>query len=364
VTTLAGLAGQTCVNVDGTGAAARFCDPEGVAVDVANRIYVADAGNCTIRKITAAGVVNTVAGMPGSCGSGDGAGSAARFNHPFGLTVDEAGNIYVADTVNHTIRRVTPTELVTTVAGAAGIVGSTDGTAGAARFYGPSGIAVGSDGKLYVADSGNFTIREGVPSSLGESVLPAPASLSATGPGSLTWSGVAGATSYNVKRGFTSGGETLLAVGVTTTSFTDTAPTGGQSCFYAVSAANMLGESANSNEVVSTVTLTFSDDPLTTSSMIRAVHITEMRARIDALRMRYGLSRFGWTDNSLFAGMTISAVHLTELRTALQQAYAAAGASAPSLPPFTDPTIVPGSTFIRVVQIKELRDAVIALEAS
>jgi hypothetical protein len=108
---------------------------------------------------------------------------------------------------------------------------------------------------------------------------------------------------------------------------------------------------------------TFTDDPLVAgTSVIRAVHITELRTRIDALWTRYGLSPpFGWTDPSLTAGITVRAVHLSDLRTALQAAYTAAGPSAPALP-FTDSPIVTGFTFIRAVQIQELRDAVIALE--
>jgi subtilisin family serine protease len=107
---------------------------------------------------------------------------------------------------------------------------------------------------------------------------------------------------------------------------------------------------------------TFTDDPLTAGATpIKAVHFTELRSRIDALRVRFGLAAFPWTDASLGFGSTAKAVHLTELRTALQQAYVVAGQAAPT---FTDPTIVPGSTFIKVAHITELRDAVLALEGS
>jgi hypothetical protein len=106
-TTLAGMAGQTG-SANGSGSAARFMDPQGVAVDSAGNIYVADAGNDTIRKITPAGVVSTLAGSPGQAGSADGTGSAALFNSPEGVAVDSAGNVYVADTGNDTIRKITP----------------------------------------------------------------------------------------------------------------------------------------------------------------------------------------------------------------------------------------------------------------
>ena len=96
VTTLAGLAGNPG-SADGTGSAARFYFPSGVAVDGAGNVYVADAGNHTIRKVTPAGVVTTLAGLAGSHGSADGTGSAARFYYPTGVAVDGAGNVYVAD---------------------------------------------------------------------------------------------------------------------------------------------------------------------------------------------------------------------------------------------------------------------------
>ena len=152
VTTLAGLAGSSG-SANGTGSAARFYYPFGVAVDSAGNVYVADTGNNTIRKVTPAGVVTTLAGLAGSSGSADGTGSAARFNYPSGVAVDSAGNVYVADTGNNTIRKVTPAGVVTTLAGLAGSPGSADGTGSAARFYYPHGVAVDSAGNVYVADT-------------------------------------------------------------------------------------------------------------------------------------------------------------------------------------------------------------------
>ncbi len=162
VTTLAGLAGNSG-SADGTGSAARFCFPFGVAVDSAGNVYVADYGNNTIRKVTPGGVVTTLAGLAGSQGSADGTGSAARFYMPYGVAVDSAGNVYVADYGNNTIRKVTPGGVVTTLAGLAGSPGSADGTGSAAQFYYPGGVAVDSAGNVYVADSGNSTIRKVTP---------------------------------------------------------------------------------------------------------------------------------------------------------------------------------------------------------
>jgi sugar lactone lactonase YvrE len=225
VTTLAGLAGNGG-SEDGTGSTARFGGiyegdggPCAVAVDRKGNVYVADVGNGLIRKVTPAGVVTTLAGMAGG-GSGvavdsegniyvadtynhtirkatpagtnwlvttlagdssikdqygsavggdtDGTGSAARFNYPRGLAVDSTGNIYVADYGNNTIRKVTPTGAVTTLAGDSSIKdqygypagGYTDGTGSAARFEYPSAVAVDGVGNVYVADSGNNTIRK------------------------------------------------------------------------------------------------------------------------------------------------------------------------------------------------------------
>ena len=158
ITTLAGSAARG--SADGTGSNARFLNPQGVAVDGLGNIYVADNNNHTIRKITSAGVVTTIAGQATVAGSADGTGSAARFFHPRGVAVDGAGNLYVADADNHTIRKITPAGMVTTLAGLAGASGSADGTGSGARLMTPEDVAVDNSGNLYVADSGNNTIRK------------------------------------------------------------------------------------------------------------------------------------------------------------------------------------------------------------
>lgn len=160
VTTVAGLPGATG-SADGTGATARFNNPFGIAIDAANQLYIGDVTNNTIRKITTAALVSTLAGLAPNSGAVDDTGPAARFYNPVGLAVDASGNIYVADKANHTIRRVTPAGVVTTVAGLAGTLGSADGTGSAARFYYPEDIAIDAvTGILYVADSYNNTIRK------------------------------------------------------------------------------------------------------------------------------------------------------------------------------------------------------------
>jgi sugar lactone lactonase YvrE len=159
VTTIAGSAGNTGT-ADGTGSAARFFVPDGIVVDGSGYIYVADTWNHTIRKISPAGVVTTLVGSAGNTGTADGTGSAARFNYPRGLALDTSGNLYVADQFNYTIRKVTNAGVVTTIAGQAGVSGSADGVGAAARFRSPSDVSVDSAGNLYVADSNGNCIRK------------------------------------------------------------------------------------------------------------------------------------------------------------------------------------------------------------
>jgi sugar lactone lactonase YvrE len=158
VTTLAGTAGASGAT-DGAGSAARFGSPVGVRVDASGTIYVADNGNSAIRRVTASGVVTTFAGAPASPGSADQTGAAASFSTPYGIAADAAGNIYVADFENSTIRKVTPAGAVTTLAGSPGVTGSADGTGSGARFSRPQGLGVDAHGTVYVADTENFTIR-------------------------------------------------------------------------------------------------------------------------------------------------------------------------------------------------------------
>jgi hypothetical protein len=158
VTTLAGHAPETGTT-DGPGALARFTVPAGLAVDSSGNTFVVDSMNCTIRKITTAGLVSTFAGTPGACGTADGTGSAAQFDLSLGLAIDASDTLYVADGFNHTIRRVTPAGVVTTIAGAAGQAGSVDGAASVARFRNPRALTVTATGVIYVADTGNNTIR-------------------------------------------------------------------------------------------------------------------------------------------------------------------------------------------------------------
>jgi sugar lactone lactonase YvrE len=142
----------------GDGSPAVLSDPFGVAVAEDGTVYVADAGdNNHIRKIAPDGNITTLAG--GSEGFADGTGAQASFNTPSGLAIDAEGNLFVADTGNNRIRKVTPEGVVSTVAGD-GTAGYVDGAAAQAQFNGPIGVAVDEAGNVYVADTYNDRIRK------------------------------------------------------------------------------------------------------------------------------------------------------------------------------------------------------------
>ena len=156
VTTFAGtgVAGYA----DGTGITASFNDPRGIAIDASDNLYVGDANNFRIRKITPAGVVSTFAGS-GTNGSTDGTGVLASVGGVFGIAIDVLGDLYFADTDSKKIRKVTSAGVVTTIAGS-GSAGSADGIGSAASFIYPEGIAIDAFGRIFVGDVGNYLIRK------------------------------------------------------------------------------------------------------------------------------------------------------------------------------------------------------------
>ncbi len=149
-------------HVDGVGTDANFFYPDAICTDLVGNIYVADDGRSTVRKITPTGVVTTVAGTPGVHSFANGTGASALFNYPKGICFAPSGNIYVADTYNHRIREVTPAGVVTTFAGS-GVIGSLNGTGPAATFNYPMGMCADPSGNLYVIEPTSTRIRKITP---------------------------------------------------------------------------------------------------------------------------------------------------------------------------------------------------------
>jgi sugar lactone lactonase YvrE len=206
------LAGRVAVagSSDGTGTSAEFNFPYSVAVDSSNNVYVADFNNDTIRKVTPAGAVTTLAGAAGIAGSTSGMGSSARFNLPAGVAVDSAGNVYVGDDLNDTIRMITPAGVVTTLVGLPGQAGTADGTNSAARFNEPAGVAVDSAGDVYAVDQYNSTIRKLTPDGTNW-VVTTLAGLATGGPGSVDGIGTASRFNYPMGMALDASGNLYVA---------------------------------------------------------------------------------------------------------------------------------------------------------
>ncbi|MDP4147979.1 MAG: hypothetical protein Q8927_14310 [Bacteroidota bacterium] len=166
VGTIAGGSGDTRGPVefdfaDGGGLKAKFASPYGIAVDAAGNLYIGDQGNQRVRRVRGTNIFNALVSTFAGQKSGflDGQDTAARFSFPSGLAIDKAGNIYVADPFNHAVRKITATGLVTTLAGN-GTPGFVNGVGRAARFNSPIAVAVDNAGNVLVADAGNFSIRK------------------------------------------------------------------------------------------------------------------------------------------------------------------------------------------------------------
>ncbi len=162
VSTFAGFAGSPG-STNGVGSVARFNAPLGLALAANGDLFVADSGNHAIRRITTDGNVTTFAGGLEQWGAADGMGDQARFNGPVGLVFDKAGNLIVADSFNHAIRKITSDGTVTTLAGKLGEDGFADGPAGDARFGAPAELAFDPNGNLFLTDGWYDTLRKITP---------------------------------------------------------------------------------------------------------------------------------------------------------------------------------------------------------
>jgi sugar lactone lactonase YvrE len=156
VSTFAGSGSPGAAN--GSSGSASFNKPQGIAIDSQGNLFVADTDNHLIRKITSAGVVTTLAGS--GMGFADGPGASAKFNRPTGLAVDAQGNVFVADSLNHKIRKITSGGVVSTYAGSSSMGASVDGPSSTAQFHTPAGIAIDGAGNLFVVDYGSGKVRK------------------------------------------------------------------------------------------------------------------------------------------------------------------------------------------------------------
>jgi sugar lactone lactonase YvrE len=187
ITTIAGKP-ATWGSTDGDAANARFNGPVGLALDSQGNLFISDSNNHAIRKITPAGRVTTLAGRALQSGFTDGPAQLARFFQPAELAFDPHGALYVADSMNHAIRKISSDGNVSTVTGLSNIPGALDGDNGAARLYNPYGLAFLPSGKLAITDAFNQTVRAAIP----------PAQLQISPAGHVTWNAVIGAT-YQVQ---------------------------------------------------------------------------------------------------------------------------------------------------------------------
>ncbi|HEU4887738.1 MAG TPA: hypothetical protein VFV49_07630 [Thermoanaerobaculia bacterium] len=408
ITTIAGTGEDGDAGDGGLATAAELDGPTGLAFDTAGNLYIADYNNHRIRRITTAGIISTVAGN-GTLGfSGDGgAATSAQLRYPTGVAVDGDGNLYIADRENNRVRQVAagsgiiatfavgggtyaepqlaihsrlddPTTVVldamgnlyiaeysgthrikkvtaatgmmTTVVGNGDIgFGGDGGVATAASLRYPFGISIDVHGTLYIADSENQRVRAAFASI--PDVPPAfAATATSTSQIQLSWTPVAGASYFEIWRSANHAPFALVGTPAGTAA-TDPGRASNTTYLYQLRARRGVAASPFTNVELAT-TLMFQDTTLT-ASRIKAVHVTQLRSAVNAVRAAAGLAPASFPDATLTPGSTkINLVHLTSLRTALDEARAAIGV--PAIP-YAQPTLTAGS-IVRATHLIELRN--------
>ena len=309
VTTLVGNAGATPQSVDGTGTNAHFDYPFGVTADSAGNLWVADTSGQTIRKVTTAGVVTTYAGLAGNGGSTGGTGTVARFSNPTAIVADSQGNLYVADSNNSTIREITAGGTVATLVGLAGNVGSIDAAGSTARLFNPYGLAVDGAGNLYVADTFNSTVRTAAPQTPNQfapTITTQPAGQSVIAGATVTLTTAASGNPVPTFQWQLGG---VNVPGATSSTLTLAAITPAQAGSYTAIATNSVG-SATTNAVTVTVT---SPPVLTTSPQGQTV---SAGANVTLTAAITGATTFQWQLNGAnIAGATGATLNLNSIGT-------------------------------------------------
>jgi sugar lactone lactonase YvrE len=310
VTSIAGSPANTPQSLDGTGTAARFDYPYGIASDSMGNLWVADTSGQTIRAVTPAGVVTTPAGLSGNAGSVGGKATIARFNQPSSLAIDSMGNLYVADQVNSTIRMISPSGVVSTLAGLAGNPGQTDAAGSSARFYNPFGIAVDNAGNVYIADTQGETIRIATPQTpdlFAPTIQTQPAGASIVQTNSYTFSVVASGNPSPSYQWMLGG---VPIPGATSSTYTITSAQGTDAGTYSVAVTNSIGTTPSNS-----VTLNVTTPPVITTAPQATYAITGSTATLTVGATGNGLGYQWYYNNVAINGATSATLNLTNVAT-------------------------------------------------
>ncbi len=350
------VAGNGTIGFSGDGGAATSAQlryPTGVAVDGDGNLYIADRENNRVRQVAAgSGIIATFAGGGGTYDEPQLA-IHSRLDDPTSVVLDGLGNLFIAEySGTHRIRKVTAaTGMMTTVAGNGKVgFGGDGGVATAASLRYPFGIALDGHGTLYIADSENHRVRAAF-----ASIPDVPPAFAATATSNsqvqLSWSPVTGASYFEIWRSANHAPFALVGT-LAGTAATDPGRVSNTTYLYKLRARRGVAASPFTNVELAT-TMMFQDATLA-ASRIKAVHFTQLRSAVDAVRAAAGLAPASFPDATLTPGSTnVRLVHLTSLRTALNEAYAAIGMPAIT---YAQPTLTAGS-IVRAAHLLELRAA-------